>query len=357
MSTQIQYQAGNYLKFTATRTFALPNGMSISSGSELEFDGTNVIYGGGHPTAMPNLRGAVKTKWLVLTDSYDPDDLSSSVPVSANITMRDPIGGNPNEKPAKKAVTTVDAEEQEVGDVKAHASKTRANNSRRPGRRTASLEGSGSDGVPVRTLKTPAVADSTDLGSGAAAAIRAAESIKIEAGEGRTREDLLASMSVQERQEYLASLEAKKAQHVPESATPIVGRVAPTKNQQKEGFQINNSVGNGVETFDAGGATGEVGQSYMEVEGVRFSNTNIPLKAGKAKVVAPAVADARRKIALSICKDFPSNYNFDDAPKKKIARLQADYEDRPDIIRAVAAAETDVEVRSRLVEEFPSAFE
>lgn len=354
MSTQ--YQVGKPFKFVVTRTFTLGNGQALLAGTELMFDGTNVTYEGHPPVSMPNLRGAVKQKWLVLADVYDPDDQSSSIPISANIQMRDPIGGNPNDKSSRTPVTTVEAEEQEVGNVKSHAEKTRTNNkARRPGRRTASLEGSGSDGEVVRSLKTPAIAESTDLGSGYGQALREAESVKIEPGEGRSREEMLAAMSVKDRQEYLAKLESKKALHVDDA--PIVGRVAATKNQQKEGFQINNSVGNGVETFDAGGITGEVGQSFTESEGMRFSNTNIPLKPSKPKVVAPNVADSRRKIALAICKDFPTNYNFDDTPKKKIARLQADYDDRPDVIRAVAAAETDVEVRTRLVEEFPGAFE
>jgi hypothetical protein len=64
-----------------------------------------------------------------------------------------------------------------------------------------------------------------------------------------------------------------------------------------------------------------------------------------------------RKIARAICADFPDNYVFTDSPKKKLARLQADYEDRPDVIRAVAAAETDGEVKRRLIEEFPEAFD
>ena len=63
-----------------------------------------------------------------------------------------------------------------------------------------------------------------------------------------------------------------------------------------------------------------------------------------------------RKIAKSICADFPDNYVFTQTTRKKIARLQADFEDRPDVIRAVAAADTDPEVRSRLFEEFPEAF-
>jgi hypothetical protein len=71
---------------------------------------------------------------------------------------------------------------------------------------------------------------------------------------------------------------------------------------------------------------------------------------------AVKAADAARKIAKSICPDFPESYDFAAPARKKIARLQADFEDRPDVIRAVAAADTDLELRNRLFVEFPGAF-
>jgi hypothetical protein len=152
-------------------------------------------------------------------------------------------------------------------------------------------------------------------------------------------------------------------------ATPaspsVVGRVQEPQRQYREGFDLELSVGGGVETADLGGTGGATKdqETVTEVEGVRFTNTNGP-KTGmrlvdRPKPTAPTAADDTmcRKIAKAICSDFPDNYVFTDPIRKKIARLQADYEDRPDVIRAVAAAETDGEVKRRLIEEFPGAFE
>jgi hypothetical protein len=67
--------------------------------------------------------------------------------------------------------------------------------------------------------------------------------------------------------------------------------------------------------------------------------------------------DPRRVIARAVCRDFPDLYDFDAPLRKKLARLRADFEERPDVIRAVAAAETDTEMRTLLVDEFPDAFQ
>jgi hypothetical protein len=167
---------------------------------------------------------------------------------------------------------------------------------------------------------------------------------------------MLAQMSEEDRMEYLSVLESKKAGYVEEPV--VVGSVAPVKNAQREGFQINNSVGGGVEIADAGGMGGDVVESTVSEEGLTFRNTNIGKPKPKPVVAAstPVEMDTRRKIAKAICPDFPDNYGFDDPVRKKIARLQADFDDRPDVIKAVAAADTDLEVRQRLLEEFPGAF-
>jgi hypothetical protein len=60
-------------------------------------------------------------------------------------------------------------------------------------------------------------------------------------------------------------------------------------------------------------------------------------------------------VAKAMCADFPPNYDFAAPAKKRVARLQADFEDRPDVIRAAFAAEND-EVKQLLVNEFPQAF-
>ena len=387
MSQQIQYRAGHPIRFIATRTFSLEaSGLSITPGMELEFDGTHVITAGHPPMPVPQLRGAVKQGWIVPEADYDPEDLSSSIPRSAGISMRNADGGNPMDpqKP-RVAVTTVDAEEREVGDVRSHAQATRNRNATPRGQRLSSTLIEDQDGVPVRSLSTP-THQTTNLADGFGEAVRAAGAVKVRAGQGRTREDLLNSMTDEEQEIYLSEMEARRTSRV-EAEDPqvlrerarneaaiarrVVAQAPATRNQVKEGFNVTNTVGNGIETVDMGG-TGGAGPDQVEVtevEGIRITNTNGPKRPAKvAANVVPAqtrvvasvgggsITDPRRRIAKSICHDFPDNYDFEGTPRKKIARLQADYEDRPDVIRAVAAAETDNEVRSRLIEEFPEAF-
>ena len=72
-------------------------------------------------------------------------------------------------------------------------------------------------------------------------------------------------------------------------------------------------------------------------------------------MIKDGTADARLKFAKQLCSDFPSNYDFATNPRKKLARLQADYEERPDVIRAIFAAESD-DFKAVLLKEFPQAF-
>ncbi len=356
MSTQMQYQAGNPQKYNATRSFALgTSGITVQQGDELMFDGTHVTYAGLNPVLFPQLRGAIKTGWVVPAAQYDPLDLSASVPRPAGVQLRNAQGGNPMDTPKRAPVVTTDAEEREVGNVDAHARGVKDRNNQRPGQRTAAIV-EPQEGVPVRSLTTPARRTTNLEQTSAAEAIRQAESVKVQPGQGRSREEMLASMSEEERAEYQAQIESRRSSYV-DTTPAVVGRVASSPQaQQKEGFNITNHVGGGVETFDASGSDGKNEESVAEAEGIRFSNTNVGRPKPAAAPSSNGSTDHRRKIAKSICPDFPDNYVFEDPPRKKIARLQADYEDRPDVIRAVAAAETDDEVKRRLVEEFPEAF-
>jgi len=364
MSTQITFQAGKPRKFNATRSFALgTSGLTVQQGGELLFDGTHVTYEGSHPVMFPQLRGAIRTGWVVPAEQYDPTDLSASIPRPAGVQVRSAQGGNPMDTPVRAPIATADHEEREVGNVSAHARATQQRNANhRPGQRatSANISVEPQEGIPVRNLTTPAKHVTNLEHTSPAEAIRQAESVKVQAGQGRTREEMMAGMTEEERAEYVAQIESRRAQHV-DDAPMIVGHVPAPRNQQKEGFQINNDVGGGVDTFDASGMGGQNEESVVEMEGMKFTNTNI----GRPKPVVPATppapvsagtADVRRKIARAVCPDFPDNYNFDDPIRKKVARLQADYDDRPDVIRAVAAAETDDAVKARLVEEFPEAF-
>lgn len=389
--TQIQFQHGVFRKFVAARSFALGNsGVNIQKGGELEFDGQNYVYEGSAPQPMPQLRGALKAGWIVLEENYDEADDSASIPQAAGVRMRNANGGNPMDPQVRYPVTTTDAEEREVGNVAQYSQQTRnANANHRPGQRQApasNVMASAQDGREVRKLSNPAYQPPVDLEkTSATEAIRQLDrATKVQPGRGLTREEMVANLPEEERQEYLARIDAKRSNYGDEdpqaqaerdrnkkllaqqgrlvdSQTPqVVGRVASSPTTRTEGgFNITNHVGGGTETVDLTGldTPSENKMSVVESEGLKFTNTNV----GRPKVAPAAAAptgpvDNRRRIAKSICPDFPDNYVFDDSARKKIARLQADYDDRPDVIRAVAAADTDTELRDRLVEEFPEAF-
>lgn len=343
MSTQIQFRKGDFQPLIAAHEFTLGDiGVKIRKGDDVEYDG-NVLRINGDSYNHPKFRGAVVAGWMVRPEDYDPD--AAVVRKHAGIKIRPADGGNPLNAEARSAVLTVAAEDQVVADVGSHAQATRDRNN-------GILIDPGSV-VHVRTISTPAVQNVNSDKQSFAEAERRANNIKVAAGKGRTRDQMMAQMTPQERAEYTAKIEAKKS--------------------SKDGVDLSFDVGNGVDILDLGGDPDAVGkESVLESEGITFRNTNVTKPTGKKIVRAPAkVATVgtvgtprsntssesyQRKIARSLCADFPDNYDFNAPTKKKLARLQLDYEDRPDVIRAVAAAENDAEMKELLVSEFPEVF-
>jgi hypothetical protein len=254
-----------------------------------------------------------------------------------------------------------------------HALNTKTGNQRRAS--TASQ--AGSEGVPVRTLKTPARSQ-TNMAD-AAAVMNQLENLKIDPGKGLTVDEMLERMNPEDREAYLLKKQAARAGYahvLPPEPTPArkpVGRVKTgNTSTASEGMTAKQSVGGGIETWDSGDAEvvgSVVSVSTVDQEGIKFANTNIPNGNGKShapkKMVAkgkpagsaPALtAEMRVRIAKVMCPDFPDSYDFGAPMKKKLARLQADFDDRLDILRAVFAAEEDDEFKAQLVQEFPQAF-
>jgi hypothetical protein len=397
MNNPMRFKHGHKQVFVSTRTFTMGNdGVTIPEGSEIEFDGTFVSYAGLAPTMMPQLRGAIRAGWLTPIANYDPD-APAQRPQPAGMQMRSADGGNPmNPKPRHEVSMDIDAEEREVGNVQRHAAATREGNRdnyRR--RRTPRDESTAGDlhiggavevqdevevpGVRFQTLAGEKAKQASTNIAHAGQAISKANKVKIKPGQGRTREELLRDainregLTQDELAEYQEELDAMRMSHGVVATPEVVGHIPAPRAQQREGFDITNSVGGGTETVDLGG-TGLAGadqETVTESEGIKFTNTNGPKKGVRLVDKAAEAASAARPrgnggngaddamcrmIARSICPDFPENYVFTDPTRKKIARLQADYDDRPDVIRAVAAAETDGDVKRRLVEEFPEAF-
>lgn len=386
MSQQIQFTSGRPRTFIAAKSFALgKTGVQLQRGMSLDFDGALLTIPGYAPIQMPELRGAIRQGWLVLQEDFDENDFSAEKPVAANMQVRSADGGNPMKQPARRAINTahVESEEREVQNVQTHARGVRTANTQNyrrgaenralPSRFATQIEEQ--DARPVRSgFQTPAVQETNLEKTSVHEAITRANSVMIQPGEGLTRDEMLGQMDELSAAQYAAEIESRRrhvAEPVEVQAARRVNQVKSAGTVQREGMTIRNQVGGGTEVADLAGLDVAAKDQVMtiEVEGMKFTNTNGPKKGARvvpaaAKAAAPAVAkpvsikgteDTRRKIAKMMCQDFPDLYNFDETERKKVARIQADFEDRPDVIRAIFAAENDA-MKERLLQEFPEVF-
>ena len=369
MPQVIKFKSGEKLPFIATRSFTMGTPpISFRKGQDVLFDGSQAEIDGEVYT-IPNLRGACKPEvgWLVLADSYDED--APEVRVSANMQVRHPTkGGNPLAPPEKSVVVTVEDDERIVGTHSAVTAATQATNANYRNRSAVKVkdqhgmrvEIEEQDGVPVRTLQTKAKNHTVFEGNNVSDSMSAVSKVVITPSKGITAEEYMAKMSPEEREEYLAKKEEKRSAYAdvaPKETRKIVGRVKNAGSKTQDGITTTVTTGGGTEMYDPStGATQNVTQ-VIEQDGIKFTTTNGPKQKDSTPVVRPAASvNARRSIAKSMCADFPDSYDFGAPAKKRIARLLADFEDRPDVIRAAFAAETD-DVQAALEQEFPQAFE
>lgn len=408
---QIQFRVGHPLHFVTTRPFTLGStGVQVRAGTDIMFDGTNAEVDGTE-YKIGYLRGAVKAGWMVLAEDYIEGNPDYTHRTAANIQVRPVNGGNPLNPSPRMQIATTESDEREVGSAVQHANRTAAHNKGyvrgqtpvnvvTPGTQVRTQRGvmtvEPQDGIELdRKMQTPSGERSKerlDLTSEKAArAMHVAKNVQVQPGVGMTEEDMLSRMDEGEQELYLANKEALRSQYVNDSpaatqALPrpssrqVVARVQSTKAGQHEGMQFRNSVGGGTQIGDEsdGEVVGTVHSKddiqVFEQEGMKFTTTNGPRRRpapqpqqpqyeAPARAVAsaeppppvPANLDVRRKIAKAVCPDFPESYDFLLSPKKKIARLQADFEDRADVLHAVYAAESD-DMKALLLQEFPQAF-
>lgn len=392
------------VKYIATRTFSLgQSGFSVNAGAEVFYDNRATIVVDGQSIHEPKIRGAIRMKWLVTEAEYNPNDLSAQIPVSANMTMRPAEGGNPmNPAPATAPPVVASAQDQAVMDVRAHAQRTSSLNANPPrGLRQVQpgnyrrgtpyhggnrVEGGGSGYVDAaqvsvvsRGFQTSA-RTITNLGrTTPGEAISQAERVRIETQPGLSREQMLQQLTPEEQAMYRDDVNSLAGGYVspqtPQTSEPflfptvieqpsVVGSVAHQQSSTctSEGINFQVQVGGGLDLLDGTAVSGSEQKpevSTVESEGITFTTTNGPKRdVSAAQNIGPAPKlnlDTRRKIAKQVCPDFPDLYDFDASERKKIARIQADFEDRPDVIRAIYAAETDA-MKAKLVEEFPFAF-
>lgn len=391
-------------EYVATKTFVLGStNVTLSKGMVILFDGATIEVDGIQYRALM-MRGAIKARWVVPIEEYDEQDASYDRGPRAEIRVSPAIGGNPLDRKPRTEVITTESDERYVGNVKAAAKQTSDRNKNyvrgstvagvQPGQivktQRGMMEVEVQDGVELdRRLQTPvgdrAKNERIDMTSHRAAeAMRLARDVAIQPGEGVSEDDMLARMTPEQRQNYLSEKDALRARYVEDSpggtahlprpaTTQVVARVrTAAQTQQHDGMTVRNStrsgslsVGDETDGTIVGRVTHDV-HGVVDQEGIRFQTTNLQRSAppvAPTRLVAsasapppvPANLDIRRKIAKAVCSDFPENYDFSLSPKKKIARLQADYEDRADVLQAVFAAESD-DMKALLLQEFPSAF-
>jgi len=364
MGTQIEFKSGVPQTFTATRSFALGAlNVTVAKGSSLSFDGAMVEYA-GMKYSFPQLRSAVTAEWLVLDSDYDVDNPTYDKPVSANIKVR-PTTDDKQAKPFKTTVTETD--ERVVMSYSEHASTTKAQNKAQGKEHKKGFDViEDQEGVPIRSLKTAAKAEKVELTSeSAGSAIRSAGNVQIDPGQGITEEEMLERMSLEDRTVYLAKKNSLKSRYIDTVESPrSVATVKTVQVEEKEGIKITQKVGGGVEIADMSGMGGKAKESTLMEDGIVFRNTNGPERVKveshprsvkQSVMFQDGTVDARINIARSLCPDFPDSYDFSAPSKKKLARLQADFEDRPDMLKAVFACESD-DFKVKLVDEFPEVF-
>lgn len=303
----IRFKTGEFQEFIATRTFQLSTtGVTLQKGDEILFDGLSLKYA-DNTYSLPQLKGTITNGWLVPSAEYDENDANYGRPVSANIKVRNSKGEN-----SSQVLSGVADDDERI------VMNYNERNTKQVGKiaRSNSTEDASSEGTLVRTLGSPkqrtVITPQT-----AQSLIKAAE----------------------EQTSFVPMKTAAQSQFR-ETAEPII----------REGVLISTTVGSG---YHAGAHT---------EEGVTFAPQKTRKRAKAVSVETPEPnapvtvnTNVSRLVAKSICPDFPDNYDFAATERKKIARLQADFEDRPDVIRAVFAAETDA-MKARLIAEFPEVF-
>lgn len=404
-SAQIKFVPGQFQSFITTRKFALGNsGAEVQDGMEVLFDGTTAEVAGTRFT-LPQLRGAVKAGWLVPAESYDAEAVV--VRPSANIQVRPAVNmnSNPLAPPQRSPITTAETDEQVVMTRGQRTAAAQQQTQQARGNRTAAAQpargagvarsfngnldvdaGGAEYGIPVgRTLLTPAKAVTEVTRDSVGQAIMAADKVKVQPGQGITEEEMLSRMSPEDQEAYLAKKEAARAgvtsrlnpnysgpavtqYEKPAHGSRVVGSVKTARTQSSEGISAKVTTGGGTEVYDPTGTGGQVQETVVESEGIRFSNTNGPKKGFQplqpaaveeptvSKIEKDGTAEARKQIAKAICPDFPADqYNFSDHWKRRLAMIRLNYEGRADIIRAIFAAESD-DFKKVLFEEFPDVF-
>lgn len=316
METQVRYKVGNFVTYTATRAFSAVDrpdigALRLEQGEEVQFDGYTLKYGDEEIKA-PNLRSAVKANWLVPEGA----DLTETVAIAPRNTKVF-AGGS-----------VLDTDERIIFSQGDRTSGVRTHNHqqevRRVGRHQVVMEG-GDEGEVVSTggfkikagspRNTPPVDMSTSKGI---QAIRETTNYQREGVVGVSQDEYLERMDPAAREEYLEKLESRRASILASANLPV-----PDKKKGKKSTQP--------------------------------AQPEASMERAETKIEKDGTLEARKVVAKSLCADFPDTYDFSQQWKKRLANIRFNFEERPDVIRAIFAAESD-DFKKVLLSEFPEVF-
>lgn len=334
--------------YRATMDFSLGTGEKIYRDQTIAFDGFNLITEEG-VRQMPFLKGAIKQGWLV------PEGDSESGPPGprvAPLTLGPTQHTGNSDKRTKVPIYTTEEDAKPVTSIKDRTASVE--------KRNKGLVATVDDGTVVRSVSTPTHMKSRldSTGSAQAEITKYENKIQIKPEAQKHR---MEDMSDEDLEAYLQEKERRiQARVATLPSTPRI--VAPGKRMPVISGDEDSSIA--ISTTK----TKKAKTKKIEAEGISFEVT-APLNQDapdpetlwespppkKSSVSLSSDASRRLLMARKLCKDFPENYNFDAPDRKKLARITADYEDRPDVVRAIWTVEKDA-FKVVLEENFPDLF-
>jgi hypothetical protein len=336
------YKFNDFRSYTVFKPFKITTNinnqdvaLSLKAGEEFQYDGFVLRYGGTEYRST-SLRSAETKGWIVPTEAYNPDAAFSD---SANVRVKTPA----NEKTgAWESTIRVHEDERPVMDVSRHASGVVATNSRRFTNSAVVVEDPGvviKTGFAVQAGLNSNFVDPNQTRSLIADIERKARLVPGESVDRPMDEESeaeLASIREATRQRLLSDVTL----HAPSPADHI-----PERTVYKEGVKLT---------------TNFAPRSELQLPApppppqrmVPASNAPEKKKMPELKELSPEVKFA---MAKAICADFPERYDFSAPAKKRVALLQLDYDNRPDIIAAAYRVEAQ-ETKLLLSSTFPEVF-
>ncbi len=370
--SELQQQSDNRVRYVCAHTFRINETVIIKLGDVVEYDETYLYRKNQKPIEAPNLKQVLNLGWLVLPDAVGQAAQANHAPIMVTPTVTGNVAPGASGKIKQPMKFAHVQDEQRYSLDRTASIKSVRPSTQRP--LTASSSGGAgpgergqvdTDDIPLKVPARSTVSLFTDAG----ALTAELGSVTIDPRKGVSVEELLDNLSPEERIRREYELEKQQIKVRARANTP----------EEREAQTIREETVKLHAKMLAKLASLQDGQQqpqpavFSEVEGISFATTGIPSAAVAAvaqqqpvserpkavpvepksrKAVDPGV---KSLIAKSVLPTFPfEQYNFADTDRKKLARIDLDFEDKFDILRAIYAAEDDV-IREHIADNYPAA--